>query len=415
MRHERHPGPAVDAGDWRRTGELEQARRHVHGQHLLRDDAGRGRQPRVAHRQRNPDARLVHRPLVDHAVLPLEQAVVTDEDDDGVVQLPAFLEPGAQAADAVVDAEDRAPVSVDHVREVRDCLRAIVGKLLSPLEERAVDAMPRPQAILDPRRLVVQRERRRGIADRNRIERPRVLRLGGVEAVRRLVADDHHPRLVAPITAQPLERDVGDSGRVVPGLDLAALAVEIELGAEILPLTLVGDEVVEAGPGLIVVLAHVILADVGRSVTGTLQHRRKVRQLGRELGEVVGDAVAMGVDATEERSAARRAQRRRAERVAKVDAFAGDAIDVRRPDVGMPGVAERVGAKVVEEDEEDIRPRRRTRTRRPAAAGGAEDEPQRNRGRDRPRPIRTRRRPRTRRLPLLSPTMRSANHATSLS
>ncbi len=175
-----------------------------------------------------------------------------------------------------------------------------------------------------------------------------VLRLRRVEAVRGLVADDHHPRLAGVIALEPVERDVGDRGRVVTGPDLAPLAVEIELGAEILALALVRDEVVEAWPRLVVPLAHVILADVGGRVAGLLQHFGKAVHRGREFGEVVGHAVLVGVDAAQQRRPARRAQRRRAEGVRETHALVRDAIDLRRLDVGVPGVAERVRPEIVE-------------------------------------------------------------------
>jgi hypothetical protein len=59
------------------------------------------------------------------------------------------------------------------------------------------------------------------------------------------MAEDHHPRLAAVIPLQPVERDVGDDRRVIPLPNLTLLAVEVELGIEVLALALVGDEVLE--------------------------------------------------------------------------------------------------------------------------------------------------------------------------
>ncbi len=277
------------------------------------------------------------------------------------------LEPRTQAADAVVDAQDRAPVGVDHVREVPHRLRTIVGKLLAPLEQRAVDAVPRGHPILDPCGLVAERERARRIRHRRVVERAGVLRLRRVETVRRLVAEDQHPGLAGVIALQPLERHVGHDGRVVPALHLAALTVDVELGGEVPALPLVRHEIVEPRPRLVVVLPHVVLADVGRGIAGVVEHSRKVVHGRGKLGEVVRHAVLVRIHAAQERRTARRAQRRRGERVPEVHALVGDAIDVRGLQVRVPRVPDRVPAQIVEQDEQDVRAR--VDRRRLATAG----------------------------------------------
>ena len=50
----------------------------------------------------------------------------------------------------------------------------------------------------------------------------------------------------------------------------------------------------------------------------------------------------------------RRAERRRDEGVAEDDAFAGDAVDVRRLDERMAGEAQVVPAQIVNQDEDDV-------------------------------------------------------------
>ena len=68
------------------------------GEHLLlRSTLRLAVKPGIAHDERNADARLVHRALVDHAVLAFEQAVVAHEDDDRVVELPGSFEQRVRA------------------------------------------------------------------------------------------------------------------------------------------------------------------------------------------------------------------------------------------------------------------------------------------------------------------------------
>ena len=101
------------------------------------------------------------------------------------------------------------------------------------------------------------------------------------------------PRLARVVLLQPVERDVGDDVRVVARARPCAVAVDVELGVEVFALALVGDEVVEAGPRRVVVLAHVPLADVRRGVAGRLERPGMGRS--RELGEVVRARRAVGV------------------------------------------------------------------------------------------------------------------------
>jgi hypothetical protein len=161
-----------------------------------------------------------------------------------------------------------------------------------------------------------------------------------------------------------------------------ALAVEIELGIEVLPLTFVGDEIVESGPRLVVALAHVPLAHVRGVIPGALQDLREGFERGGKLGEVVGDAVPVRVHAAQQRGPARRAQRRGREGVAEVDSFVGDAIDLRRPQVRVSGIPERIPAQIVEQDHQDIRPTWRIDHAPCAATGRGYNECRRDGGED---------------------------------
>ena len=105
---------------------------------------------------------LLLRPTLDAADLEREKQVVAQEiamvggeDDERVVVLAGGFQVGDEAADAVVDAEHGAPVGADHFFEIGDGLGARIGKLFTPVEERAVDAVPRPQPLANPVRLVV--------------------------------------------------------------------------------------------------------------------------------------------------------------------------------------------------------------------------------------------------------------------
>jgi hypothetical protein len=170
------------------------------------------------------------------------------------------------------------------------------------------------------------------------------------------VADDHHPGLAAMVAGEPVECHVRDGRGVIFRLDLTPLAVHVELGIEIPALPLVGDEVVVPGPRLVVVLPHVVLADVGGRVTGALQALWKIVDPRVELGEVVRDPMLVGIEPAQQRRPARRTQRRRRERVPEIDSFPGEPIDVGGPHMRVAGIAQRVGAKIVEQDEEDVRP-----------------------------------------------------------
>ena len=296
----------MEVRERRGSAEFEEARGHVHGENLLLDDLGfvRRREAGEAHEQRDADAGFVHGALVHHAVLAVEQAVVAHVDDDGVVQLAALLEQFVEAAHRVIHGTDGAPVGARHVREVLHRLGAAIGENFPPLEERAVDAVPRADAVLEPERFVREAEGGLGIRNPDVVEAVRVFRLREIEAVRGLVPDHQQPRFAAVVALQPLLGQLGDGVRVVAGNDLAAVAVHVPLGVEVFALALVRDEPVEAGPRLVVVLAHVPLAEVSGVVARRLELHREAAEVRGILGEIVLHPMRVRVNAAEDARAA---------------------------------------------------------------------------------------------------------------
>ena len=142
------------------SGGVEESGGHVGGQHLLRDAdrACLGRPLGIANQHRHADARLVGGPLVDHAVLPFEQAVVSEKHKHRVVEFARFFEPVEQSAHAVIDGENCAPVGPHHAGEVDNPAGLVVGEVFPPVEDRPVDAMPGGEPLRDPLRLIVEME-----------------------------------------------------------------------------------------------------------------------------------------------------------------------------------------------------------------------------------------------------------------
>src|SRR5678816_545437 len=124
---------AIDVFERLRATKFEQTRCDVDRQNLLRHHFSLG-QSWVTYQQWDADAGLMRRALVNHAVLTLEQAIITHEYDDCIVELLRFFEISEQAADAVIHTENRAPVTMDHVLEIFHCLGTIVRKLFAPIK-----------------------------------------------------------------------------------------------------------------------------------------------------------------------------------------------------------------------------------------------------------------------------------------
>ena len=149
---------------------------------------------RIPDNERNANAWFMHRPLINHSVLTVEQAVVTHEDNDRVIELSARLQGLIKAANAVIDGKDRPPVGSRHRCEIFDSGRAIVRKILSPLKEWAIDAVPCWQTLFDPGRFAFELKRSLRIPHIDVVEGVLVFLFGKVEAVWSLVAQHHQPR-----------------------------------------------------------------------------------------------------------------------------------------------------------------------------------------------------------------------------
>ena len=94
----------------------------------------------------------------------------------------------------------------------------------------------------------------------------------------------------------------------------------------------------------------------------------------RVAGGVVDDAVRVDVLAREQRRPARRAQRRGRERIQEPRAFPRQPVDGRRLDERVAGEPEVVPARIVNQDDDDVRPWRLGAIGWRAARGETEDD-----------------------------------------
>src|SRR5688572_16191168 len=192
--------------------------------------------------------------------------------------------------------------------------------------------------------------------------------------VERLVGEEHHEwlSLRALHEAERVVRQ--DVGHVSLGFD--ALAVDVELRVGRLALPFHGHPVGPAGTTPVVV-AHVPLPEEPGLVPGRGERNREGAEAvtGRIARGVVDDAVRVRVLAGEDGRATRRTERRGRERVQEPRAFARQLIDGGRLGEGVARDAEVVPAKVVDEDEHDVRrARHRTAARFTAAAPRREQD-----------------------------------------
>src|SRR5262245_889354 len=107
-------------------------------------------------------------------------------------------------------------------------------------------------------------------------------------------------------------------------LGVGSVAIDVQLGVDVLTLTGDGDPVVEAGAGRSID-AHMPLADEGRFVAGVVEEARPSEE-GVAFAaaiDVVDDAVRVGVEAGEKAAAAGRAEGRGGESISEVRPFAG--------------------------------------------------------------------------------------------
>src|SRR6185369_14011418 len=90
-----------------------------------------------------------------------------------------------------------------------------------------------------------------------------------------------------------------------------------------------------------------------------MKHRRKSLQLVTGFGavDVIGDSVSVSILTGQETSSRRRAERRSHECVAEHRAFFCEAVDVWCLDVGMSGATQFVPPQIINEYEDNVRPR----------------------------------------------------------
>ena len=295
------------------------------------------------------DALLVGRHLVDQPVCPQVIAVVRGEDDDRVLPLPLLDQETSNPPHHLVDGHQRAHPLVVLVLRVRDALRS----------DRRLLAEP-PRFVMDVVLVVVRAPRQfvfpraSGVLDVPGGRRQRQMRRRGGQAD----AEGLPARYVALQEFDGLVRqEVGD---VLAGGVLGRAPARAEVGHLV---AVSGVHVVAAdrtpplpagirrvrSPGLAEItvdVAEVAQADgeLGRSLTA--ERRRPVRSREREHAGIVGQA------AREEGATPRRADRRRRERVLESQAVVHHA---RRLGHGLP--VRRVIVLVVEQQDEEVRPR----------------------------------------------------------
>ena len=153
-------------------------------------------------------------------------------------------------------------------------------------------------------------------------------RIGNPDAVWRFVAETQKKRLFV-LLFEPVDGEVRDDVRVV-ALGLTTLAIDVEGGVPVLALALVADPVVEARALLVVVLAHVPLADIGGLVAGILQGDGETRQVSRVLGEVVHHTVRVRVESRKEAGPRRGTERGGDECVGKPHTLVGEPVEIGR-------------------------------------------------------------------------------------
>ena len=139
--------------------------------------------------------------------------------------------------------------------------------------------------------------------------------------------------------------------------DSSGRAVLVEIGIGRFALPLHADPIVESRP-LSLIVPHMPLAEKSRLVAGRLETLRKRLELVRPRAPigVVEDAVRMHKLPRQNASPTGRAKRRRRERIQKPSAFPSDPIDMRRLDEWMPISRNIVPPKIVNENDNKIRP-----------------------------------------------------------
>ena len=135
--------------------------------------------------------------------------------------------------------------------------------------------MPGIQSLFEPGWLVIQAKRTLGILDIDGLKSLFIFFLWEVKAVRSLVPHHDRPGFVGFTILDPVHRHVGHDRCVVPLHNSPIFAVEVEFRVKVFALAFVGDEMIKAGTGHVVLFAHVPFADVSRFVTGLLKSHGK--------------------------------------------------------------------------------------------------------------------------------------------
>ncbi len=285
-----------------------------------------------------------------------EEALVRRVHEHGVVQLAAVAQPVGDAPDVVVDGRD-APQVVLHVPLVLPQRELVVGQ---PRRRLHLEVLLR-QVVRDPHRGPPRRRRpRRVVVGEGRRHRDRVGVQVGVRRVRlprpvrRLVPDQHAPRVVTVQRLEPPQRQVRDDVRRVAGLGAQA-ARGAERRVVVLPLVDQHVPVVEPLRVVAVTVAHVPLADHRGAVARVAQLRDERRLARVDRRRERRHAVHVAVRPREDGRPRRRAQRVRDVAPLQPHPARTDLVDPRcrvhhrpvRPD-GVRGV-------VVGQHEHDVR------------------------------------------------------------
>jgi hypothetical protein len=109
--------------------------------------------------------------------------------------------------------------------------------------------VPDGETLADPVGLAIESKSARRVGHSHVVEGMRVLRLRDIKRVGGFVAEADRPRRTGRPLTEPFETEVGDDICLIAWHGLASLAVDVRLRVEVLSLTLVGDESVEAGAG----------------------------------------------------------------------------------------------------------------------------------------------------------------------
>ena len=322
-------------------------------QHRL-DPPRRGQPARRPGHERHPDRGLKGIPLVVEAVLAEVEAVVAHVDHKCVVGEARLVKCLKQPADVFVDAMDALGVAMKEGIEIRHWI------LVEGAGLHVVDAVNRVATLADPVRLgaVVPLGAGPGLRPVDWLAVVAAAMPGrGLEGIVNGLEREGEAEPLGRIAAvlEPLPGEIGQHVGCVAREGLP-LAVDVELRIEVDPLAAKRGPVVEAGPGGVVVVAHVPLADEGGLNASRLEVLREKPGARGHGPLIVHHAVVVHVLPGQDRGPTRRAERGGHEGIGEMNALAGEPVEVGRlePFGGVGVEAEKVVAVVVGEDEDHI-------------------------------------------------------------